>query len=366
MNPEASRLWRAPRWTLSVLLACLGMIGPFSIDTFLPAFTGIAQALDATPVQMQQTLSSYLFGFAIMNLFHGSLSDSFGRRPVVLWGMALFTLASLGCALSTTIGHLVFWRTVQGISAGAGIVVSRAIIREHVRAVRRAAGDVADHHLLRRGAGGRADGRRLPVRARRLAFDLLVPGGRGRRALHRQLAPVARDPAPHDEAALSHRAADARILAAHQQLALHAAGPGQRRALQRPVPLRAGGARVPGRAPAHGAAAFLRLLPVLDRRHHGRRLHERAAGRPDQAAPPDPPWLPDHGRHLAHQRRPEPAADAEHLVGLPADLQLRLRLGADGAGGHLDGAGTRRPSGAAWPPRCRPASAAWPTASWPA
>jgi DHA1 family bicyclomycin/chloramphenicol resistance-like MFS transporter len=130
MNPEASRLWRAPRWALSVLLACLGMIGPFSIDTFLPAFTGIAQALDATPVEMQQTLSSYLFGFAIMNLFHGSLSDSFGRRPVVLWGMALFTVASLGCALSTTIGHLVFWRTVQGISAGAGIVVSRAIIRD--------------------------------------------------------------------------------------------------------------------------------------------------------------------------------------------------------------------------------------------
>ncbi|WP_077036370.1 multidrug effflux MFS transporter [Pelomonas sp. KK5] len=130
MNPEASRLWRAPRWALSVLLACLGMIGPFSIDTFLPAFTGIAQALDATPVQMQQTLSSYLFGFAIMNLFHGALSDSFGRRPVVLWGMVVFTIASLGCALSTTIGHLVFWRTVQGVSAGAGIVVSRAIIRD--------------------------------------------------------------------------------------------------------------------------------------------------------------------------------------------------------------------------------------------
>ena len=130
MNPEASRLWRAPRWALSVLLACLGMIGPFSIDTFLPAFSGIAQALDATPVQMQQTLSSYLFGFAIMNLFHGSLSDSFGRRPVVLWGMALYTVASLGCAVSTNIGHLVFWRTVQGISAGAGIVVSRAIIRD--------------------------------------------------------------------------------------------------------------------------------------------------------------------------------------------------------------------------------------------
>jgi len=130
MNPDASRLWRAPRWALAVLLACLGMIGPFSIDTYLPAFSGIAAALDATPVQMQQTLSGYLFGFAVMNLFHGALSDSFGRRPVVLWGMAVFTAASLGCALSGTIGQLVFWRTVQGMSAGAGIVVSRAIIRD--------------------------------------------------------------------------------------------------------------------------------------------------------------------------------------------------------------------------------------------
>ena len=130
MNPEASRLWRAPRWALAVLLACLGMIGPFSIDTYLPAFSGIAAALDATPVQMQQTLSGYLFGFAVMNLFHGALSDSVGRRPVVLWGMAVFTAASLGCALSGNIAELVFWRTVQGMSAGAGIVVSRAIIRD--------------------------------------------------------------------------------------------------------------------------------------------------------------------------------------------------------------------------------------------
>ncbi|MET0520148.1 MAG: multidrug effflux MFS transporter [Burkholderiaceae bacterium] len=130
MNPEASSLWRAPRWALSILLACLGMIGPFSIDTYLPAFSGIAAALNATPVEMQQTLSSYLFGFAVMNLFHGALSDSFGRRPVVLWGMAVFTVASLGCALAGNIGQLVFWRTVQGMSAGAGIVVSRAIIRD--------------------------------------------------------------------------------------------------------------------------------------------------------------------------------------------------------------------------------------------
>jgi MFS transporter, DHA1 family, multidrug resistance protein len=130
VNPEADQLWRAPRWALAALLALLGMLGPFSIDTYIPAFSGIARALDATPVQMQQTLSAYLFGFAFMNLFHGAMSDSFGRRPVVLWGIAVFTLASAGCALSQTIGQLVFFRGLQGLSTGAGIVISRAVIRD--------------------------------------------------------------------------------------------------------------------------------------------------------------------------------------------------------------------------------------------
>ncbi|RYF06613.1 MAG: Bcr/CflA family efflux MFS transporter [Comamonadaceae bacterium] len=130
MNPDADNLWRAPRWALAVLLAVLGMVGPFSIDTYLPAFSGIAAALGATPVQMQQTLSAYLFGFAFMTLFHGALSDSFGRRPVVLWGIAVFTIASAGCALSESIGQLVLFRALQGLSAGAGIVVSRAVIRD--------------------------------------------------------------------------------------------------------------------------------------------------------------------------------------------------------------------------------------------
>ncbi len=130
MNPDAHTLWRAPRWALALLLACLGMLGPFSIDTYLPAFSGIARSIGATPTEMQQTLSAYLFGFAVMNLFHGALSDSFGRRPVVLWGVAAFTIASAGCALAQNIGTLVFWRAVQGMSAGAGIVVSRAVIRD--------------------------------------------------------------------------------------------------------------------------------------------------------------------------------------------------------------------------------------------
>jgi len=130
MNPNAAKLWPAPLWALAFLLALLGMVAPFAVDTYLPAFSGMAQSLGASPVQMQQTLSSYLFGYAFMNLFHGALSDSVGRKPVILGGTALFTLASAGCALSENIGTLVLFRTLQGMSTGAGVVVARAIIRD--------------------------------------------------------------------------------------------------------------------------------------------------------------------------------------------------------------------------------------------
>jgi DHA1 family bicyclomycin/chloramphenicol resistance-like MFS transporter len=130
LNPNAAQLWTAPRWALAMLLACLSMLGPFSIDTYLPAFAGIAATLSASPLQMQQTLSAYLFGFAFMNLFHGALADSFGRRPVILGGAALFTVASIGCALATTPAQLIAFRAVQGLATGAGTVVSRAVIRD--------------------------------------------------------------------------------------------------------------------------------------------------------------------------------------------------------------------------------------------
>lgn len=130
MHPQASSLWRGSHWSLALLLAGLSMLGPFSVDTYLPAFSDIARSLQATPLQMQQTLSAYLFAFAAMNLFHGAVSDSLGRRPVVITGLVLFSVASVGCALSPTIGWLVAWRAIQGMTAGAGMVVGRAIIRD--------------------------------------------------------------------------------------------------------------------------------------------------------------------------------------------------------------------------------------------
>lgn len=130
MHPHADTLWRAPQWAFAILLALLSMLGPFSIDTYLPAFAGIGASLGASPAQMQQTLSAYLLGFAFMSLFHGAISDSFGRRPVVLCGLAAFTVASIGCALSQNIVQLIGFRAMQGLSTGAGVVVSRAVIRD--------------------------------------------------------------------------------------------------------------------------------------------------------------------------------------------------------------------------------------------
>jgi DHA1 family bicyclomycin/chloramphenicol resistance-like MFS transporter len=120
---------------LAALLGSLGTIGPFAVDTYLPAFAGIAQSLQASPVQMQQTLSAYLLGIAVMNLFHGALSDGFGRRPVILAGIGVFAIASVGCALADNIGTLVAWRVLQGLSGGAGMVVSRAVVRDLFDAV---------------------------------------------------------------------------------------------------------------------------------------------------------------------------------------------------------------------------------------
>lgn len=119
-----------PRWIITLLLAGLATLGPFSIDTYFPAFNAIAADLNASPIEMQQTLSIYLLGFAFMLLFHGALSDSFGRRPVILVSLVIFTVASAACALAASVHMLIILRLVQGLSAGAGMVVGRAIIRD--------------------------------------------------------------------------------------------------------------------------------------------------------------------------------------------------------------------------------------------
>ena len=122
MNVTARRL--AP------LLAALAMLGPFSIDTFFPAFRVMEAHFAVTPAAMQQTISVYLAVYAVMALFHGPLSDAYGRRRVILFFTGLFAVASLGCALAPSFGALLFFRAMQGVAAGAGLIVGRAIIRD--------------------------------------------------------------------------------------------------------------------------------------------------------------------------------------------------------------------------------------------
>lgn len=114
----------------AALLAALAALGPFAIDTYLPAFPAIAESLGATQLQVQQTLTAYMSTFAVMVLWHGALSDRFGRRRVLLFTLTLFALSSLVCAVAPTIEWLWAGRALQGLSGGAGMVVGRAVIRD--------------------------------------------------------------------------------------------------------------------------------------------------------------------------------------------------------------------------------------------
>lgn len=119
-----------PGLLLVSLLAGLSAIGPFSIDTYLPAFHAIEADLGSPLIAVQQTLAAYMATFAFMTLWHGALSDSFGRRRVIIAGMLVYALASLVCAAAPSIEWLWLGRGLQGLSAGAGMIVSRAVIRD--------------------------------------------------------------------------------------------------------------------------------------------------------------------------------------------------------------------------------------------
>lgn len=117
-------------WRFAALLAALSMTGVFSIDLYLPALPAIGRELHATPIALQQTLSAYLVAYAVMMLWHGALSDALGRRPIVLGALALYAFGTLGCAIAGNIESLWMFRVLQGMSAGSGLVIGRAIIRD--------------------------------------------------------------------------------------------------------------------------------------------------------------------------------------------------------------------------------------------
>lgn len=113
-------------------MGALAAIGPLAIDMYLPAFGAIAADLGVKQGLVERTLASYLLGLAIAQLLYGPLADRFGRKPPLLLGLILFTVASLVCSVTDNIDSLLFWRVVQAFGGAAGMVIPRAVIRDHM------------------------------------------------------------------------------------------------------------------------------------------------------------------------------------------------------------------------------------------
>lgn len=123
-------LSRSRSRNLTIFATLLSMIAPFSINTYLPSFPDIEAEFGISRVMLSQSLAVYLLAFAISTLVWGPLSDRFGRRLVILASMAVYTIASIGCALATSADMLLLLRVVQGLTASGGVVAARAMIRD--------------------------------------------------------------------------------------------------------------------------------------------------------------------------------------------------------------------------------------------
>jgi DHA1 family bicyclomycin/chloramphenicol resistance-like MFS transporter len=115
---------------LVIVLGSMNAIGPLSIDMYLPAFPEIAGALHTSASSVQLTLTACVAGLALGQLLLGPLSDRFGRRVPVIAAMVTYAIASLLCALATSVGALIALRFVQGLAGAGGIVISRAVVRD--------------------------------------------------------------------------------------------------------------------------------------------------------------------------------------------------------------------------------------------
>lgn len=122
-----SRLW------LLVLLGALSGLTPLSIDMYLPALPTIASDLQVSIETVQLTVSTFLAGFALGQLFYGPLADSVGRKPVMLFGLGVFILASAGCVFATSLPWLLACRLLQALGGAAGSVVVNALLRDLFR-----------------------------------------------------------------------------------------------------------------------------------------------------------------------------------------------------------------------------------------
>ena len=125
----ASKL-KARLGRLALLLGALTALGPLSIDMYLPAFPYITRDFKTQEALVQLTLAVFLFGSGICQVIYGPLVDRFGRKRPLLIGCGLFILGALGCAYAQTIEMLIVTRLLQALGGAAGLVVSRAVIRD--------------------------------------------------------------------------------------------------------------------------------------------------------------------------------------------------------------------------------------------
>ena len=112
------------------ILGLLAMLMPLSIDMYLPALPVISAQFGVPAGSAQMTLSTYILGFALGQLFYGPMADSLGRKPVILGGTLVFAAAAVACALAQTIDHLIIMRFFHGLAAAAASVVINALMRD--------------------------------------------------------------------------------------------------------------------------------------------------------------------------------------------------------------------------------------------
>ncbi|MDO8388590.1 MAG: MFS transporter, partial [Polaromonas sp.] len=118
LSSPAAASAMSPSLVVLVLSLLLG-IQPITTDLYLPALPALTEGFGAPMAQAQLTLSALLLAFGVSQLFWGPLSDRFGRRPILLWGLAAYVIAAIGSALAPSMALLIIWRTVQGAAMGA-------------------------------------------------------------------------------------------------------------------------------------------------------------------------------------------------------------------------------------------------------
>ena len=118
------------KWHLTILVSLLTMIGPFTIDAYLPAFESMEQDFSISRALMTQTLGSYLVAFGTSTLVWGALTDSIGRKPVIIFSIGAYVLASLACAIANSYEQFLLFRIFQGLAAGGALIAGRAMVRD--------------------------------------------------------------------------------------------------------------------------------------------------------------------------------------------------------------------------------------------